>query len=288
MRALALVPILAACSTYAQQRTALIPHAAPLPWNGQPMTNTGEVGLGASNLGDVGAPTGADPSAGNAVPSTQLRGELAVRATDNLKLSLVQEHGLASTATPLTTSQPSITDDVSGYGFDLAYSIPTGSPEWRIGIATELLFWSVPWIQYTTCIDNCAGGTYTTRTTGSDLVPSFALALIPSYHVGRFTLFGGITLRNQPTLPEQHVITDVPQDPDVQAGPLNVTVHAGAEVALGGVRASVFVHQDTTHDPVHYGPGIGVMLAIPFGREHSSAAAAPPTTSGPPGLTPAH
>ncbi|MGE5184879.1 MAG: hypothetical protein ACM31C_22560 [Acidobacteriota bacterium] len=282
MRALLLLSVVAACSRYAQHRAALVPHAAALPWNGQPLATTGELDVGASNLADHVAPRAGNPDDGDSVPSTQLRGELAMRARDNWRFAAVHERGLVGTETQLTSSQPPLLGhDVTGYGGELAYSIATAAPEWRIGVAAELLIWSVPWVEYTTCVAACGTQVYTSTRTGSDLVPTFALAFVPSYHAGRWTLFGGLTLRNHPTAPATSLGTGPNTDDIVNAGPLNVIVHAGAEVALGGVRASVVVDQDTTTDPVRYGPGIGVMVAIPLGSEPRPASE---PASGPPGL----
>jgi hypothetical protein len=270
-----ILPVLAACSTYAEHRAALVPHATPIAGDGQPMTSTGQLSLGASNLADFRAPTAGDPDAGIAIPSTQLRGELAFRPTKNFSFGVVHEHGLASTATAIHDSQPPLTDDdVTGNGIIMAYSIETGTPGFRVGIATELLVWDAPWVQYTSCVANCGTPGYTVESNGHSSVGTAALGVVPSYRYGRFTVFGGLTVRNQPTLSEK-TYTNVPADPEVQGGPANWILHAGADVDIAyGIRASVFVHHDLSADPVNYGPAIGAMLTLPlFGNQPSQPSA---------------
>jgi hypothetical protein len=274
--------LVAGCETYAQHRAALVPHATPLPTDGQPMASAGEIGLGASNLVDAVAPTAGDPTAGDVVPSTQLRGSIALRATKNLSFSLAYERGLSSGSHPVTSSQPPVDDDVGGAGFGFAYSIDTGREGFRIGVSSELMAWSIPWVQYTICVDNCIGSSIAIMDKGSDSVPTLAFGVTPSYRSGPVTVFGGFTARNQPTITEK-IETNLPGPADVQEGPYNITGHAGVALDLGGgVKASLLVHQTITSDPIAYGPGVGLMLSIPLGRD-SAPVAAPSPMSGPPG-----
>jgi hypothetical protein len=266
---LAILPVLAGCLTYTQHRAAFVPHATPIPNEGQPLANEAELSLGATNAADLGAPTAGNPDAGDAVPSTQLRGELALRATPNFAVGFVHERGLESTATPLTTSQPPVHNgDVSGYGPSLRWSVPTESPAWRVGVTTELLLWSVPWVQYTTCTDPmCPNPGFTTSDRGTDIVPTLALGVTPSYRVDHVIVFGGMTARNHPTITEKLGTTTPDSDADVQAGPFNLTAMLGAALDLGYARASLFLHQTLTRDPVSYRPGVGMMLTIPMGSD---------------------
>jgi hypothetical protein len=185
----------------------------------------------------------------------------------------VYETGTAQSATPLSASQPPFTGGPSleGAGMTFGYSIRTSSPNWRIGIAGELLVWSVPWIQYTTCIENCMGVPVgnTVVTTGTDDVPTFALAVVPSYHVGAWTLFGGVTARNQPTT-YATIDTQVPSSVGVQWGDFNATLHVGGEVELSRVRLSLIIDQTITADPIRYGPAIAAMVTLPLGAAPTS------------------
>jgi hypothetical protein len=288
---LALLVAAPAC-TYTVNRAAFVPHATPLTQTGQPMHSTGELTLGAVNAADAKAPTFGDPSAAVEVPGTQLHGGLALRASKNVSIAAIYERGLASTATRVKTTQPPVDGgDVDGYGASITYSVPTSKPGFRIGITTELLFWSIPWIEYRTCID-CAGP-YSYVDQGRDVVPTLALGVTPSYHAGRFTWFGGLTTRNHPTITQKGIETGADTGGDVQSGPLNVVAHVGAEVELAaGVRASLIVDQTLTRDPVVYGPGFGLLVTIPLGRDPVRPPAPPPAAApvlpppGPPGATP--
>jgi hypothetical protein len=267
---LAILPALAGCVTYAQHRAAFVPHATPIPHDGQPLEGQGEAALGAVNIADLRRPTAGADNVGDAVPNTTLRGELDMRVTHDFAIGVVHERGLEATARPVTTSQPPVNGgDVGGTGVNFQYSLKLGASGWRLGLATEILFWAVPWVQYTTCIsDNCPVQGWTTTSDGTDVVPTLATSVTPSYRSGRFTLFGGVTLRNHPTIPEKIETVDPNSDADVQAGPYNVTLHGGASVELGaGIRALLFVHQTVTIDPIRYWPGVGLMLSIPLGRD---------------------
>jgi hypothetical protein len=286
MRALgiAVLPVLAGCETYAQHRAALVPHATPLPTNGQPMDSRGELALGASNVVDRVKPGVGDPDAGVAVPSAQLRGSLAVRVTKDFSIAGVYERGFAAGATKIKPSAPPVDGgDVDGRGVNLTYSIPTGQEGWRVGVSAELLVWLVPWVQYTTCIDNCSVPGFTYMDRGKAPVATLGLGITPSYRSGRVTVFGGVLGRNHPTLTEK-LVTEAPGPADVRSGPANFTFHLGADVELGaGVRASLIMHQTIPNNPVAYGLGLGAMLTIPLGRD--AAARPAPPRSGPPGVT---
>lgn len=143
----------------------------------------------------------------------------------------------------------------------------------RVGLATELVLWQVPWVEFNECVQNCDfGRSYSA--TNSDLIPTLAIALIPSYRLGRMTYFGGLTLRNQPTITEQN-LTQIPDnDGGPQAGPFTATVHVGVGVDVGaGIHASVIVHDTLTDRPITYGPSVGLELEIPLGERVAPRAA---------------
>ncbi len=281
---LPLLALAAGCQTYAQHRAALVPHQTPLPIDGQPLQSAGQLALGASNLGNAVAPGIGNPDAGDVVPSDQLRGSLDLRASHNVALGVVYENGLAAGATRIKSSEPPMDggDSVTGYGVHMMVSIPTSNPAWRIGLATELMMWTVPWVEYTTCVENCGSGTGTTvMSSGRDQVPTAAIAIVPSYRTGRLTVFAGFTARNHPTIIEKTETVLANEPADVQSGPFNVTAQAGAEIEIAsGVRASLLVHQTLTRDPVIYGPSLAAMLTIPLGRDEPPAP--PPAGALPP------
>ena len=277
MRAVALALIATGCSTYAQHRAALVPRNTPMTTDGQPLEASGMLGVGASNVYDVIAPTEGAGNIGDAVPSTQLRSELALRLTPNLSISGAYEIGLADGANPVSTSQPRVDNgNVSGAGIGMAYSIKTGNPHFRVGISTEILFWSIPWVEYTSCSANCYGDAGVITTRGNDDVPTLAFGVTPSYRTGPWTVYGGVTVRNQPTVPEK-IETDAPDsDADVQAGAMNVMLHAGVEYALVDViSASLVVHQTVTQNPISSGPGVSLMVHFALGRDPKLPTASP-------------
>jgi len=275
---LVLVPLIAGCSVYAQHRAALVPHATGLPTDGQPMSSIAEVSVGADNLVDLIAPTKGDQTQGDVVPKEQLRGQAMFRIGRNFALGGVYEHAIAQNATVLSPSEPAIKDaTLAGPGVQAMYSIETGEPGFRVGLATEIVFWNIPWVEYTSCIQNCVVPGYTYSDRGASVVPTLAFAIVPSYRTGPLTYFGGFTARNQPTITEKTITTVPDSDGDVQGGPFNITAHAGVAVELGaGVRASLMVHQTITRDPIAYGPGVGLMISLPLGRDQPRIAQPPP------------
>ncbi len=285
--ALALI-LAGGCQTYTQNRAALVPHSTPMAIDGQPMGTVAQLGLGASNVADPIAPSAGDPRAGDVVPGTQLRGEIALRMGSTGMIWGAYEQGLAASGHAVSASLPELHNggDVIGAGGGVAWSIPTSNPHWRVGVSTELLFWSVPWVQYTTCVStNCDTPGYTYSDRGSDLVPTLAFGITPSYRNGPLTVFGGVTARNQPTITGLIYTQDPDSDADVQAGPFNVTLHAGLEYMFAdAVNVSLVVHQTVTTDPIQSGPGIGLMVRIPFGgaRPTDPPVAPAPVYSPPP------
>jgi hypothetical protein len=253
------------CQTYAAHQAAFVPHATPVPGDGQPLDSPAELGLGVSSV-DVIQPTASDPNAGDAVPRVQMRGSLDFRVGRDITLGAVVEHG--ERPEPVTPYQPPISNGgPTGYGFHVNWSIPTGTPGLRIGLSTEVLAWDLPYVQYDTCVQNCGpgGNGYTVSYQGTDNATTYAFGVVPSYHTGSLTVFGGVTVRNQPTVPGK-VLTDNPGDAGVQDGAPNLTLHAGIEADLGWMRVGVVVHDTVTSAPISYGPSVAAMIAIPLGK----------------------
>ncbi len=259
----------AACDTYVNHRTAVVPHASPVVWDGQTPTTTGQISIGADNLVDAIKPTAGDPTQGDQIPQQQFRGMLSGRISDRLSVSAIYEKALTSNTTLLSSTSPRITDtSLTGFGGALKVAIPTDVPGLRIGIAGELVLWDIPWAEFSTCSSFEGQGCGTVTSDRSDIVPTLGLAVIPSYRNGRMTYFGGITLRNQPTITEVTVTNGSPDPSGPNTGGATFTLHAGAGVDLGyGVHANAFVHQ-TLAGPINYGPSLGFELAIPLGDQH--------------------
>jgi hypothetical protein len=257
------------CSTFVEHRAALVPHATPVQNIGQPNTQRTAVTLGATNIADLAKPGVGDPDAGVAIPSRQLRGSFVLAFTRNLSLTLVYEHGLASSAQPVKDTLPPLDDKaVTGRGSVWSYSIATNSP-WRVGVSLELIGWSVPYVEYSTCIENCYGENYTIITRDTAPILSAGLGIVPSYRLDNWVFFGGLTVRNHPTIEEKVISNGF--STDVEGGPANAIAHAGvAYDASDRVRFKLEMHQTLTRDPVAYAPAIG------FGFELGLGPAIPP------------
>jgi hypothetical protein len=276
MRAVAITAIAAAgCSTYAQHRAALVPHATPVQTTGQPAAWRGAVSGGASNLADLGKPGVGDPTAGVAIPSRQLRAALTIAATRNLTFSAFREEGLASSAQRIKPTLPPLDDEgVTGMGWGMYYSVDTGSP-WRIGLALELTTWDVPWVEYSQCIEFCTEPNPVIMTRGSTGVLQYGIGIVPSYQYGDWSFFGGITGRSHPTIREK--VINHGESPDVEEGAMNAIVHAGvAFEAAERIQFLLEMHHDLTADPVAYAPAIGLSLAIGLGKRFSKQPPPPP------------
>lgn len=276
LRRLPLVLILAGGCTYQVNRAATVPHMSPIMRSGAPLESVGEVSLGASSLAHLTSPTASDATAAVEVPGTQLEGSGRIRLGRHLAVGLVLAEGLAATARPAKSTQvPVDHGDPRGYGFSMAASIPTSDPHWHVGLGLEALAWSVPYVEYKVCID-CGSLGFQIVEKGRNSVGQVALAVTPTYRSGKVDVYGGLTVRNHPTIEQKGIENGLDLSDDVEAGPLNVVASVGVDVDLGGgVRAGAVLYTPINGTPVRYGPSLGAMLTIPLGRDAKPAAAAP-------------
>jgi hypothetical protein len=277
--------IVATACTYNVNRSALAPHATPVVHSGQPVDGVVELSAGVSSAAHFRNPTVGNDEAAVEIPGTQIRGDGRLKVGDYLALGFLFESGLDATAHKPRRSQADVDNgNVNGFGVTSEVSIPTSDPRLRVGVALEMIVWSVPWVEWRTCADPiCGDDPFTYEDKGTDLTSTWAFGVIPSWKAGALTLFGGATLRQHPTIIQKGTETDpfFDDEGDVQAGPFNLIVSAGldAELAGGAVRGSVIVYQDLTADPVQYGPGVGAFLTVPLGRKPAQAAASAPTVT---------
>jgi hypothetical protein len=190
-------------------------------------------------------------------------------------MTFLHERAFQDGSQKISPSIPPLDDrSATGYGLGLDYSIPAGVSGWRVGVATELVMWSCPYVSYTT-------ETYTGDMSideGTSVVPIAALAVTPSYRSGAWTGFANFTMHNHPTMIEKESSDLIAPDPEVKGGPLNVTAAAGVAFRQENVELALEVHQSVTDDPVQYGPAVGLMLRIGAGkRTHPQ----PATVAGP-------
>ena len=247
---------------YQVQRNARVPHAAVPLRTAQPLAGPVELTLGASNAGDLMEPSQGNQQSADEVPSRQVRGELRIRLRERGELALVHEHGFGSSSQRLDATQAPVGDgDVFGTGGAIRYAAEL-APGWSLGLEAEVLVWTVPYVEYRTCVENCPPGPMTTVEHGTSNATTLGLGMTPSYKAGRATVFGGVFVRNHPTITRKETeYYDLHSD-DVEDGPANVLLHAGVGYELGGgISALVLLHQNVSHDPVIYGPGVGVALS---------------------------
>ena len=279
----ALVPLLVACGTYNYNRSALVPRATPRMSGGHPLAGKGQLTLGASSLAHLGAPEAGDPNAGIEIPGTQLFGSLRGQVNDTFSVGLLYENGLDAGAKPLKSTQPPVEGgNVQGYGVSTDVSIRTPDPRLRVGLGFDLMVWSVPYVEYLSCAAGQDCFPYSIQNEGSDLVETFAASVTPSYRVrDGLTVFGGLTLRQHPTLRQKGVEQEpLLDDVEIQSGPGNLLISGGVELALGdgAVLATAIAYWDVSREPARYGPGVAVLLSIPFGKRDP----APAAPAGPP------
>jgi len=281
---LAALLLSAGSGTRKVQRAALVPHQQPIQRSGQPIgDNRGELSFGTSTLSLITDPKEApDANAGLFIPRYHLNGAARVRLTRRFDVGLLWDYGLDKGSKAIQEGQPPVEyGDVYGGGVSMMYSIPA-SDELSVGIGMDLLFYSIPYVEYSTCIDNCALDPFDIVTHDRNTIPVVALGIMPSWRLSpEITAFGGITARNHPTIPRTEI--EGPQlfeDDPVEAGPMNFVANAGVEYNfVNGMRAMVHVFQPIFADPVRYGPTFGASFTIPLGREPHPVDPAPLTTT---------
>ncbi|RMH37892.1 MAG: hypothetical protein D6689_20535 [Deltaproteobacteria bacterium] len=277
----AAVTVSAASTTVKQQRAALVPHQQPVQRSGQPIgDNRAEVALGTSTLSVLTKPEIAEgANAGLYIPRVHASGAVRFRATPRFDIGLLWDHGLKAGALSIQDGQPPLDEidgDVYGGGLTMQYAADVGVSNFSLGLGFDLLFYSVPYVEYSTYLDVDGRPVFTDIDHERDTVPVFAFGVVPSWKLSpRLTVFGGVTARNHPTIKrlENENVLDESSD-DVEGGPLNFVANAGVEFTFGnGLRAMLHMFQPMNADPVRYGPTFGAAVAIPLARDSKPAAA---------------
>lgn len=258
---------------YSVRRAALVPHAMPSTSSGHPLERATELSFGAGTLAAPVGPSEGDPEAGLHVPKHQVNAGFRVKPTANFDFGVVYERGFNSGSKSLADDQPDVPrGDAAGYGVSMRYSGKTQNDKLRIGMRLDLVSYSVPYVEYRTCVANCTMFDETEIDEGTAIVPGFSFGITPSYRTGRLTVFGGVTVGNHPTVEKAGMESGYDGGNDVQAGPLNYVASVGADVALtDNIRASLVVYQPLSQAPVDYGPTLSAGLKIPLGPEPPAA-----------------
>jgi hypothetical protein len=286
----ALGAILTVGSSVQKRRAAVVPHMVPTPRSGQPIHDgRGQVYVENSIVTRAKNPTEApDANAGLYIPRYQMGGGARLRLGQNWDLGVLFEYGFRRGAITVADDVPPGPDHGAfGAGLSVGYSIPA-TRFFRIGLVLDTMLYAVPYMEYlaSNCappFDTCTGGEK-----NINIVPVFSLSVLPSFRVTRWlVLFAGVTLRNHPTIAKTSEET-IGDDQDVQVGPPNVTLGAGAEFQLHRqIRFLLHAYWPVTRDPVIYYPVIGAGLSISFGKRYRApkpldAPCEPPLPSTPP------
>jgi hypothetical protein len=268
MRALLLLSaVLPAClpvPVYRIQRTARVPHATAPLRTGAPLDGAIEASFGASSVGDVRRPTLADRDASIEVPGAQVRGELRLRIRRRVELAALYERAIARTFRPLDPSQAPVEEGTAqGRGLGLRYAIPfEGAPNLSLALGIEAWIWSIPYVEYRTCVAECEAVSRLTIERGTSMVQGGALSLGLAYRSGSWTYGTGMHLARHPTIARKSETSFPEAESDVESGDVNMIAHAGVEYRLGPASLLVRVQRDLTAAPVSYGPSFGFAIAV--------------------------
>lgn len=251
---------------YVVQRSARVPHpAAPLR-TGEELHGPVEVSLGEDVAAEPTTPKLHDESTAIESPNRQARGELRVRLGQRAELAAVYVRSLEGSFRPLQSGlAPGIEGTPSGGGLAFRYSIPLSNPHWTVGLGFDLMTWSVPYIEYRTCVSECEGVPKMEVNRDTTTVGSLGVGVTPTWRSGNWRVFGGVYAARHPTIIRKGSEIGSDTGTDVDGGPYNAVLHAGVELRMDNFAFLVAVDQDVSADPVAYGPTIGfaVSAALP-------------------------
>jgi hypothetical protein len=282
------VAVLAMGCTESVRRAALVPHQQPIARSGQPMTSEREVTLGAPTVGSFRRPK-EEPGANAGVEIPRWHFDGAVRySRGDTDIGFRIDYGLNKGSTQVRSDQPNVDNgDVFGGGLQMHWSTEL-NPKLRLGFGLEVMLYSIPWVEYRTEVN----GLYSIVNEERDTIAVVGAGVIPSFQAApNLVLFGGVTVRNHPTIERATTETGVfVGEDEVEFGPANLIGHLGAEFTLGnGMRVMAFVYQPAPAAPARYGPTLGINLTIPIGRSVTAPPPPPstsPTPTPPPGPMP--
>jgi hypothetical protein len=247
---------------YRVQRSARVPHATSPLYTGQPVAGVAELSLAGSTVGDIVEPEKGPSTAALEIPKQQIRADLRVRVGARGELGIIHERGLGEAAKLDPTQAPIPDGNPTGSGAALRYSAPV-TDKWSIGLATEIIVWSIPWVEYRTCVADCGGAPLQETQRGSATIGSFGVGVTPSYRAGAFVAFGGLFARTHPTIERKGMEYGNYDDDDVSSGPFNILVQAGVGYQVSReVGFLARFEQNLSRDPVRYGPTVGLALSL--------------------------
>ena len=243
---------------------------------GAPIEGRGELSIGASSVAHLGDPKEGDvDNQGIEIPGTQLFGGLKGRFGEHFTFGALYEVGLDKGAKKINASQPDVDEgNAHGYGISMDIAIPIDE-KWNIGVGLDAMLWSCPYVAYKTVVGT---GGFTISERSRDTVSQLAASITPSYKIDSdILIFGGLTVKNHPTI-DQKVTGTTFDDVDVDSGPGNYIISAGIEASLAKdkIKLSAMGYYDVSRDPAKYGPGMAVMMSLPFGPKAQPQQQPPP------------
>jgi hypothetical protein len=246
---------------YKVQRSARVPHpAAPLR-SGAPLDAPFEASFGTSSAFDLRAPRLVDHTAAVETPAVQVRGELRLRLGTYGEIHIANEHSFDPSA--IDPTQAPIPGGRNAWSFNagVRYAVPV-APDVFIGLGLESVAWTLPYVEYRSCVANCEGSPAQERDTGTDNLWGLAADITPTYRTGDLTVFAGLHIAPNPTIRRKGTeVGAIDYESDLALGPTSYIVHAGAEYKLGPVSLLAQIQQDLGGDPVSYGPSFGFAIA---------------------------
>lgn len=255
---------------YAVRRSALVSHPAPPPHSGAPMTKDVEFQLSDSTvLVPIKPVETIGANAGLYVARHNIGTAMRFKVSEVFDMGIRSEVSLLRGSMAIAKLHDAPPDGTSvGVGPTLHYAAPLGGG-FYLGFALDLLVRWNPYREEGRCIRNCSYGTdsYVEEGNHAHLQPVFAV--LPSYRVGRLTVFAGITRRNHATNTKNDTQTETANDHDdadeVRTGPAYVLLGGGVEVELGGgVKLLGHIYQPVSTSVARYGPVLGLAISVGF------------------------
>ena len=255
---------MASAVNFPNRRAAQVPHQQPIAHSGARIQST-EISVGTPNIASSSEPRlAAGENAGIVIPRYvgQLRLRLPIWSSTSVGFHI--ERGLDKGATVLSANQPSPAGGISGGAMSVFGTINI-SPKFDLGLGGQLWYYLLPVAEYDTCV-NCTDFIFVEK--HRDGVAVLSLGILPTYEVtDGVSLFGGLTLRNHPTVEKSdNPIGPVNVDEELEAGPFNAVGSIGADARLSeNIKLTFYWHRPIAASPVVYGTSGGLMLTyIPW------------------------
>ena len=139
--------------THTVRRAALVPHQQAIGHSGSRAQST-EISVGTPSLVTSGEPrVAAGENAGIVIPRWQGQGGLRIPVRRSMTVGFHAEYGLDAGSKALADDQPDPEGDVMGAALSLFYTAEI-SPDFDLGIGGQLWLYSIPYVEYQTCV-NC-------------------------------------------------------------------------------------------------------------------------------------